>query len=199
MRWGRVIDLASLVAFLQGRLATAGLVDAALAAATCHRAGGHAPNVPWRELVIEAEARQPSPVLRAAWRVQGRALLRVGRVAWAGMVLDDLASAVPDGAPHPVVLGACAAAADLGPGDAAGIVAHQSVAGPASAAVRLLGLDPIGVAGALAGLAPAIDAVAAEAVAVAPGRLAGLPCRSAPLLELGAEDHAGWEVRLFAS
>ena len=52
VRGGRVIDLGSLVAFLQGRLATAGLVDAALAAATCHRAGGHAPDVPWRELVI---------------------------------------------------------------------------------------------------------------------------------------------------
>ena len=199
MHRGRVNDLDSLVGFLQGRLATAGLVDAALAAATCHRAGGPASKVPWRELVIEAEARQPSPALRAAWRVQGRALLRVGRVAWAGTVLDDLASAVPEGAPHPVVLGACAAAADLEPGDAAGIVAHQSVAGPASAAVRLLGLDPIGVAGAVAGLTAAIDAVAAEAAAVAPGELAGLPCRSAPLLEVGAEDHAGWEVRLFAS
>lgn len=199
MHWGRVNDLSSLVGFLQGRLATAGLVDAALAAATCHWAGGPVPEVPWRQLVVEAEARQPSPALRAAWRVQGRALLRVGRVAWTGMVLDDLASAVPEGAPHPVVLGACAAAAGLRPGDAAGVMAHQSVAGPASAAVRLLGLDPIGVAGALAGLAAAIDVVAAEAAAVAPGRLAELPCRSAPLLELGAEDHAGWEVRLFAS
>ncbi len=207
MARGRVVDLASLEEFLRGRLATAGLVDAALAAATCHRArrrapapdGGGMPRVSWAGLVAEAEARQPSPALRMAWRAQGRALLRVGRRAWPGPVLDSLAQAAPDGAPHPVVLGACAAAAGLGPADAAAIAAHHGVTGPASAAVRLLGLDPLAVAGALASLAGALDAVGVEAAAVAGGALAELPCPSAPLLELAGEDHAAWEVRLFAS
>ncbi len=195
---GRVGDLDDLVAFLRGRLATAGLVDAALAATTCHRAGG-AGVLPWGELVAEADARQPSPALRASARVQGRALLRVGRRAWPGPILDELACAGPDGTPHSVVLGACAAAAGLRPGDAAAIAAHQAVAGPASAAVRLLGFDPLAVAAALADLADDVDRVAADAARTAGGSAADLPCGSALLLELGAEDHAAWEVRLFAS
>ncbi|MDP9452949.1 MAG: urease accessory protein UreF [Actinomycetota bacterium] len=194
---GRVGDLASLVAFLRGRLATSGLVDAALAAATCHR--GRAAVAPWGELTAEAEARQPSPALRIAWRVQGRALLRAARRAWPGPVLDGLAAAAPDGVPHPVALGAVAAAAGLAPAASAALAAHQAVAGPASAAVRLLGIDPLDVAAAVAGLAGEVDAVAAEATTAATGHLADLPCRAAPLLELGAEDHAAWEVRLFAS
>ncbi len=160
MARGRVHDLDSLAAFLRGRLATAGMVDTALAAAACARAGHVGDEVAWAELVVEAEARQPSPALRAAWRVQGRALLRVARHAWPGPVLDGLARALPDGAPHPLVLGACAAAAGLGPGAAAALAAHHSVTGPASAAVRLLGLDPLAVAGVLAGLATEIDLVA---------------------------------------
>lgn len=202
MARGRVSDLDSLADFLRGRLATAGLVDAALAAAACERVGRSAETgerVAWAELVVEAEARQPSAALRAAWRVQGRALLRVARAAWPGPVLEALAEAVPEGAPHPLALGACASAAGLGPGDAAVIVAHHAVVGPASAAVRLLGLDPLAVAGVLARLATDIDRVAGEAAAVAGGPVAELACLSAPLLELGAEDHAAWEVRLFAS
>ncbi len=201
---GRVADLDSLVAFLRGRLATAGLVDAGLAAATCHRIRRQArrpagERFPWVELVAEAEARQPSPAQRAAARAQGRALLRVGRGAWPGPVLDGLADALPEGTSYPVALGACAAAAGLSPAIAAAIAAHHAVAGPAWAAVRLIGLDPLAVAGALAGLAGVVDAVADEGAAVAGGPLAELPCPSAPLLEIGAEDHAAWEVRLFAS
>lgn len=194
---GRVGDLDSLVAFLRGRLATAGVVDAALAAATCARAGTSP--VPWAELVAEGDARQPSPALRGAWRAQGRALVRVGRAAWPGPVLDDLVRAVPGGAPLPVILGACVSAAGLGPAEAASIAAHHAVVGPANAAVRLLSLDPVAVAAALAALAGDIDAVARQAAALAEGPLPALPCPSAPLLELGAEDHAAWEVRLFAS
>lgn len=205
MARGRVHDLHSLTEFLRGRLATAGLVDAALAAATCERACAQKgeqeveDEAPWGGLVAEAQARQPSAALRAAWRVQGRALLRVARLAWPGPILEGLALAVPEGAPHPVVLGACAAAAGLGPADAAAIAAHHAVVGPASAAVRLLGLDPLAVAGLLAVLGVDIDRVATEVSASASGPLSELACLSSPLLEVGAEDHAAWEVRLFAS
>ncbi|CAN5843150.1 urease accessory UreF family protein [soil metagenome] len=194
---GRVGDLDSLVDFLRGRLATAGVVDAALAAATCARARNFP--VPWAELVAEGEARQPSPALRATAQAQGRALLRVGRAAWPGPILDGLVRAVPEGAPHSVVLGGCAGAAGLGPAAAAALAAHHAVTGPANAAVRLLGLDPLAVASALVDLTGALDTVAGGAAAAAHGPLSDLPCPSAPLLELGAEDHAGWEVRLFAS
>jgi urease accessory protein len=98
---------------------------------------------------------------------------------------------------EPVALGAVAAAAGLGPGDAALVAAYTAVSGPASAAVRLLGLDPYAVQAVLAGLAGECDRVAARATdAAAVGRL---PAAGAPLLDITAEIHATWEVRLFAS
>lgn len=196
---GRLDGVAQLESFLQGRLATAGVLDAGLAAASCARCCDPDGEPPWADLVAEAEARQPSAVLRAAWRAQGRQLLRAGRAAWPGPVLDGLAAAVPQGAPHPVILGACAAAAGLDPAAAARCAAYQAVSGPATAAVRLLALDPFAVAGVVASLAPDIDAVAELVVPAAWGPLAGLACPSAPLLDIGAEDHASWDVRLFAS
>src|SRR6202020_81976 len=75
---GTVSDLASLEAFLRGRLRTAGLVTAGLAAAACARAGAE----PWDSLDAEADARTPSPAQRAASRRQGRALMRAARGAW---------------------------------------------------------------------------------------------------------------------
>jgi urease accessory protein len=196
---GRVRDLDQLQAFVRGRLATTGSVDAALAGATCDRVARLGAGAPWRDLVAEAEARQPSPALRAAGRAQGRQLLRAGLASWPGAVLDALVAAVPAGAPHPVALGACAAAAGLGPRHAALAAAHHAVTGPATAGVRLLGLDPFAVAALLAALAGEVDAVAGAAAGSAPGPLAELACWSAPRCELGAEDHASWEVRLFAS
>jgi urease accessory protein len=78
------------------------------------------------------------------------------------------------------------------------VAAQASASGPAWAATRLLGLDPFAVGRCLAGMAGPIDAVAAEAVAATAGG-APLPAYSAPLTEIGAERHARWEVRLFAS
>lgn len=185
---GAVADVDSLAAFLRGRLETAGRVAAGLAAAACH--GGHA----WADLDAEADARTASPAQRAASRRQGRQLARAAaRMGWAAA---GLAPADPH---HAVAMGAVAAAAGLAPLDAARWAALSSVAGPATAAVRLLGLDPFAVHGLLAGLAPAVEAVAAEAGGTADGPLAGLACGTAPLLDIGAEDHLTWEVRLFAS
>jgi urease accessory protein len=145
------------------------------------------------------EARIPSPAQRRASRAQGRALLRAGRAIWdppAGFAAGLSA------APHqPVALGTVAAAAGLDPDAAALAAAHGTVAGPAGAAVRLLGLDPYAVHRLLARLAPECDRVAARGAAhvAAGGPPDDLPAASAPLLDVGAEVHALWEVRLFAS
>ena len=102
-----------------------------------------------------------------------------------------------------MVLGVTARAAGLGAVDAAYCAAYESVSGAASAAVRLLSLDPFDATRVLARLAPELDLVADRAVEA--GRevvVAGadaLPAASAPLLEIGAEVHAAWPVRLFAS
>ncbi|MBB5133046.1 urease accessory protein [Thermocatellispora tengchongensis] len=191
---GAVHDVASLAAFLRGRLATAGLVAAGLAAAAVTASGAG-----WAELDAEADARTASPAQREAARTQGRLLLRVARRIWPAPALDELAAAVPS-PHHPVVLGAVAAATGCSPRDAALAAAYNAVTGPATAAVRLLGLDPVEVHRLLAGLAPALEDTAATAAsACAAGESARLPAHAAPALDLLAEQHIRTEVRLFIS
>jgi urease accessory protein len=187
---GTVTGMASLEVFLRGRLRTAGMVAAGLSAAAC----AHAGDSRWDELDAEADARTPSPAQREASRRQGRALLRAARIAW------PEAQWPPQTAPHhAVVLGAAAAAAGCTAAEAARIAAYQSVTGSASAAVRLLALDPLRVTAVLAGLADDTDQTAARAAAPTRGPLADLPYPSAPALDLLAEAHIRAEVRLFES
>ncbi|MDX2681518.1 urease accessory protein UreF [Streptomyces soliscabiei] len=193
---GRITDAASLEAFCRGRLHTAGLVAAALAAAA---AVGADP----AQLDAAADARTPSPALRTAARRLGRQLMRAARATWPSAELDALAREFPKGAHQPVVLGLTARAAGLGAQDAAYCSVYESVSGPATAVVRLLSLDPFEASAVLARLASELDRVVDRAVsagaAVAACGVDALPAASAPLLEIGAEVHAAWAVRLFAS
>ena len=187
---GRVTGVDTLAVFLAGRLTSAGRVAAALAAATC--AGAH----PLDVLDAEAAARIPSPALRAASRLQGRHLLRTARA-----VLDRFP--LPDGVDelhHPVAMGTvCAATDGVAPLDAARWAAYDAISGPASAAVRLLGLDPFAAWGVVSALMDDAEQIALDAAAGATLPVDRLPSRSAPLLDVGAEHHAASEVRLFAS
>jgi len=183
---GRVHDVASLHAFLRGRLTTAGFVAAAFAAAAAR------PGADPAALDAALDARTPSAALRRASRAQGRSLLRAGRAMW-------VVQSTVESPHHAVALGLVAAAAGLAPAEAALAAAYGSITGPAAAAVRLLALDPYPVQGLLADLATECDEVAARATACAGDDPDDLPAASAPLLDIGAEDHATWEVRLFAS
>ncbi|MEU3619605.1 urease accessory UreF family protein [Streptomyces sp. NPDC006872] len=193
---GRITGAVDLAAFCRGRLHTAGLVAAALAAAA---AAGADP----AELDAAADARTPSPALRAAARKLGRQLMRAARATWPSAELDAVAREFPKGAHQPVVLGLTARAAGLGAEDAAYCAVYESVSGPATAVVRLLSLDPFEATAVLARLAPELDRVVDRAVsagaAVPAAGVDALPAASAPLLEIGAEVHAAWPVRLFAS
>ncbi|MFC5218131.1 urease accessory protein UreF [Streptomyces coerulescens] len=193
---GRITGAASLEDFCRGRLHTAGLVAASLAAAAA--SGGDVV-----ELDAAADARTPSPALRLAARKLGRQLMRAARATWPTGELDELARRFPKGAHQPVVLGGVARAAGLGGVEAAYCAAYESVSGPASAAVRLLSLDPFDATAVLARLAPEVDRVVDRAVDAGWGVVAegvdALPAASGPLLEIGAEVHAAWAVRLFAS
>ncbi|MEV4509662.1 urease accessory UreF family protein [Dactylosporangium sp. NPDC049525] len=188
----RVRDLADLRGFLIGRLYTTGLVGAAFTAAACAR-----PET-MEELDEELDARTPSPALRLASRRQGRSLCRAAAVVWPGPHVTS-ASARRGGLQQPVALGVVAEAAGCTPGESALISAYHAVSGPASAAVRLLGLDPYQVNGLIAELGDQCDEVARRATEAARGPAADLPAASWPLLDVSAEDHASWEVRLFAS
>lgn len=177
---GAVTDTAGLRAFLAGRLATVGLVEAWLAAAACR---GDDP----LRLEEEYEARTASPALRAAGRVLGRGLRRSAAGSWPAVATCPAEQ-------HPVVLGVVARAAGLTPGDAARLAVHGTLLGPAAAAPKLAPLDMAEVAAVVAALAPLADATVDRAL-----HAADCPCSGAPLVELRAERHARWEVRLFAS
>ncbi|MFI6326182.1 urease accessory protein UreF [Nonomuraea sp. NPDC050556] len=193
---GGIDSLETLARFLTGRLHTSGLVAASFAAAACSASApcgrpspGAAPSCDaWTSLDAELDARTPSPAQREASRTQGRLLLRVARRLWPSPVLDTM----PQSPHHPIVLGAVAHAAGLSPEDAALAAAYHSVTGPATAAVRLLGLDPVEVHRLLATLAPDLDQVTRTAQE-------GLSAASAPLLDLLAEQHTKAEIRLFIS
>lgn len=193
---GRITGADSLESFCRGRLHTVGLVSAALAAAAVL---GVDPLL----LDEAADARTPSPALRTAARKLGRQLMRAARATWPSTELDALAKEFPKGAHQPVVLGLAARAAGLEAVDAAYCAVYESVSGPSSATVRLLSLDPFDATGVLARLSPELDRIADRALEaarrVADAGVDALPSASAPLLEIGAEAHAAWPVRLFAS
>ena len=204
---GLVTGLADLEDFCRARLRTSARVAAAFAAASGrlqHAAGPSAggPGRPdeWALLDAEFDARTPSEATRLASRQLGGGLRRLLRsmLPDADLVRPWAACGVP--APHhPLVLGAGVAMAGGTPVLAARAAALAACSGPASAAVRLLGLDPFAVQAMLARLAPDID-TCAEAAALAAGQPPqSLPCDGAPAVDLLADFHLTAEVRLFAS
>ena len=98
----------------------------------------------WDRWDAAVSARMPSAATREASRAQGAALLRTAALAWPSPALTRCA-ALPR-SHHPLVLGAAAAAAGADPAAAAALAVHHLVGGACTAAVRLLGLDPLRVA-----------------------------------------------------
>lgn len=198
---GLVTDECQLASFLYGRLRTVGELVAVFAAAATHAVWERADRRRWLELDGELDVRTPSPAQRAASRAQGRGTARAGLAAWPSPVLDELLAATPR--PHqPVVLGALVGVAGGTPPQAALSAAYLAVSGPASAGVRLLGLDPFGVNAVVVALASEIERIAATAADHAALPPQDLPAPSAPALDLFAEAHDRnhrKEVRLFAS
>jgi urease accessory protein len=179
---GLLVDLATLEAFLRRRIVTHGVVTASAAVALqsgqLSAAGAEA----------EVDARTPSPAARAASRSQGRGLLRLGRRVW-----PDGGWAALGHAPHlATVAGIAGRAADLAPDHTALALVYTTMTGSATAAQRLLALDPADVADVTFTLSPLCDQTAAEAVA-------GLADASDPLLDVLAQRHARRDRPLFAS
>jgi urease accessory protein len=188
-----------LALFLAGRVRTGGRVVAAAAAAACTLASGTPDWAPWDAAV---SARIPSAALRTASRAQGAALLRTVALAFPTPAVAAL-RALPR-VHHPLVLGAAAGAAGADPGQAAALALHHLVGGAATAAVRLLGLDPLRVTAVTVGVARAADPVAADAAALATAAVAAgdpalLPTEGSPLTDVLAELHRASEATLFAS
>lgn len=192
----RVTDEASLEAFVAARLGTVGLVDAAIAAATL---SGSIDAGSLQSLDAEAEARILVPALRASSRRLGRQLARAAGRCWPSAVFVTLAEACPDGAHQSVAIGCAGSVVGASAEQIAALTLHHAATTPAQAGVRLLGLDPVGVAAIVARLAPLSTRLVGEAVAASCRPHVDLPALSAPLLDIAATAHAAWETRLFAT
>lgn len=177
-----VVDLSSLEAFLRRRIRTQGLVSASIAAAV------HAETLGVPEAEAETDARTPSAPARAASRSQGRGMLRLARRVWPDESWADLRRD-----PHlPVVAGIVGRITDLEPLHTAEVLVYTTMTGTATAAQRLLALDPADVAALTFGLADLCETTAAQAVS-------GLADLSDPLLDELAERHIRRDRPLFVS
>jgi urease accessory protein len=195
VRRGLVRGPDDVAGWLAGRVPTAGLVSAAAAAAACALG-----ETDWARWDAALAARTPVAALREVSRAQGRAMLRTVRAAWPHAPVAGLGPR-----PHQaLVLGVATAAAGGSPRDAAGLAVHHLVGQVCSAAVRLLGLDPLALAGvharALQDHAAVVDrAVRDGARAAAEDDPDLLPTATTPLPEVLAVLHARSEGALFAS
>ncbi|HUF99969.1 MAG TPA: urease accessory UreF family protein, partial [Ilumatobacter sp.] len=206
-----IVDAASLERYLFARLATSGVTDAAFAARTaalgpCYPAlAGPAPvDLAAVELAVldeldaEFTARIASSRQRQISRQLGRQLARGTSAVWPSPVLQAVAGH-PAGPHQPIVLGAATAAAGGTPADAAVIAFHHLAAAVTTAAIRLLGLDPIAVAVVQARGAQLAQRLAADAGAWSRTEPRDLPARSGALTEILSEDHGRWDARLFVA
>jgi urease accessory protein len=202
---GFVTSAQDVAEFCTGRLRTAGAVAAAFAASACQGWLDGWPTELWTALDAEFSARTPSEATRSASRSLGAGLRRLllATVPDQAPVIAVSWSGCPAPAPHqPLVLGAGTALVGGSPVTAAQAAALGLCTASATAAVRLLGLDPYAVHGVLAELSDEIERCAGTAAALAfrsAADFAELPAGSAPALDLLADVHAASEVRLFAS
>jgi len=179
---GLVVDLATLRAYLRRRIRTHGLVTASLAVAVSTG------TLTVEQADRETDARTPAPAARDASRAQGRGLSRLARRVWADHDWDALGAK-----PHlGVAAGRVGSASRLLPQDVSLSIVYTTMTGSATAAQRLLALDPGDVAALTFELAPMCDQIAADAAK----ELADL---SDPLLDVLAQRHVERERPLFMS
>jgi urease accessory protein len=179
---GLIVDLPTLHAYLRRRIRTQGLVAASIAVAvhTCALSVEAADH--------ETDARTPSPAARQASRSQGRGLLRLAKRVWPDVDWGPLGRT-----PHlAVVAGVVGRASDVAPEHTALSLVYTTMTGSATAAQRLLALDPADVAVLTFGLAELCEDIASAATA-------GLADLSDPLLDSLAQHHAARERPLFFS
>jgi urease accessory protein len=179
---GLVVDVATLRAYLRRRIRTHGLVTAAVAVAV------HTGTLSIIDADRETDARTPAPAARRASRAQGRGLARLARRVWPDHDWQRIGTT-----PHlAVAAGAVGMASGLTPEQTALSVVYTTMTGSATAAQRLLALDPADVAALTFELSALCDQTAAEA-----GKeLADL---SDPLLDVLAQRHSERERPLFVS
>jgi len=180
---GRLVkDLSSLEAFLRRRIRTSGLVNASIAAAL------HRGVLSVDDADAQADSRMVVPATREASRSQGRGLLRLALRVWPGAGWEALGSR-----PHlAVTAGRVGAVSGLDAVQTALAIVYTTMTGSATAAQRLLALDPADVAA----LTFHLSEMCYDTAVLASTELADL---SDPLLDELAQRHAERDRPLFVS
>ena len=191
------LDAADVPAFIVARLRLVAEPEARLAVAARRAAAGAGGASAAVAVEDEWAARCPSPVLRESARRLGAGLLRSAAIALPSPLIDAYRAA-SSATPRTVALGVVAAAWDVGDIQLARIALYDDAATVASAALKLLALDPAEASGWVAGLAGPI-AEAATAVAADARPIADQPGPAAIGLELAASIHADHRERLFVT
>jgi urease accessory protein len=190
------LDGVGVAAFIEARLRLVGRADAALGVAA-RRAAATGDDGALAGLDDEHAARCPSPVLRETARRLGAQLLRSAATAWPSATIDRYRAASRS-TPRPIALGVVAATAGLNDRDIATVALYDDAATVASAALKLLALDPAQTTRWLADLAATIEAAARE-IASDDRPVAHQPPPAAIGLELAATRHARRTERFFVS
>jgi urease accessory protein len=192
---GAVADEASLAAWLADVLEHgAGRNDAILLTAA-HRAaeaGDYAALIDVNDLAL---ALAPSQELRLETRQQGRSFLDTTTTAWGVPLLSDLAGYLDDEVAYPVAVGLAAGAHRLPLPPTLEAFLLSFMQNLASAALRLAPIGQTGGTRVLAGLAPAIAALAREVPGLTLDDLGSATFRA----DLGSFLHETQYTRLFRS
>jgi urease accessory protein len=138
-------------------------------------------------------ARTPSGAARAAACQLGRGYLRLAHGLWP----EEMGTAFARGsAPaRPLVLGVIGAVTGLSARQVAQLVGYDDVQTIASAALKLVPLDPVVASRWVLRLHPAIDAMADEVADMTDPHQ--IPASGAPMVDAHAESHATSTRRLF--
>lgn len=179
--------------YMAARLSTTVRCEAGTAVVALHHLTH---GLPLEPVVAAWAARTPSAALRRTSRTQARAVSRVATRLWADAGPVARVAALR-GAPRPVALAACAAAVGLDPLGLARLVGYDDVQTVASAALKLLPLDPVVTTGWVHDALPDVAAAAAAVAGLSEPH--DIPATTAPQTEGWAEAHSRSTRRLFSA
>ncbi|HTW15932.1 MAG TPA: urease accessory UreF family protein [Nocardioides sp.] len=179
--------------YVRTRLRTVTRVEAGTAVVARHRLLA---DLPLEPLETAWEARTPSAAMRATSRAQAQALLRLVVRLWPEHPAVAAVRTLP-AVSRPVALGAMAVAAGLDAASLARVIGYDDAQTVASAALKLLPLDPATATGWVHAALGDIDRLADDvATLTCP---TAVPAAAMPQVEAWAEAHAVSSRRLFSA
>ncbi len=184
---------AEVPAYMSARLATTVRVEAGTAVVALHRLTR---GLALEPVVAAWAARTPSHALRRTSRAQGRAVNRLAGRLWPEAAAVRRVSR-QDGCPRAVALAGAAAAAGLDAQSLGRLVGYDDVQTVASAALKLLPLDPADATRWVHDALPEVASAARDVAGLTDPR--DIPATAAPQTEVWAQAHARSTRRLFSA